>query len=119
MKTICGTQIAESTSPSCDAEPSRSSMTANASATGAKAVPSIEVVRPRKRSRKSRSSSGPSRLRSVTLFGPAPQPEIRLPERHSLLVGVGTLAQHHADLRLPLHLRRAGGGEVGPPGETA
>jgi hypothetical protein len=38
MKTTCGTQIAASTNPSWLAVPSRSSMTAKASATGANAA---------------------------------------------------------------------------------
>src|SRR4051794_22740661 len=63
-KTTTGSDRAASTRPRSALDPVRS-RTANASATFANALPTNEVVRPRKRRRKSRRPSGPARRRSI------------------------------------------------------
>ena len=68
-----GICLAASTRPRSEVDPVRSS-TANASATGAIALPAIEIVRPAKSSRNCRSRSGPSRLTSVTTSSGAGTP---------------------------------------------
>src|SRR5262245_9491369 len=94
MKTSCGTIRAASTSPRSDAEPVRS-RTANAIATGAIALPKNEIPRARKRRRNSRRASGPRRLRGLgTLVDVAPQPCVRLLERHRLRVHVYRVRIH-------------------------
>src|SRR5215218_8589915 len=76
----------------------------------AKEPPTNEMVRPRKRSRNSRSARAPSLRNSRALLPVALQPGVGLPERHRLLVRVAV----GCGLRLELLLARAGADAVGP-----
>src|SRR4051812_28109757 len=99
------------TKPRSAFEPVRS-RTAKASARFANALPTNEIVRPEKRSRNSRSASGP-RLRSA-LLPVAHEPRVGLPERHRLLVGLAVVAQVGGGLRPELLLARAVADALGP-----
>src|SRR5215208_1354371 len=78
----------------------------------ANALPTNEMVRPRKSRRNSRSARAP-RLRSA-LLPVALQPGVGLPERHSLLVRLAVGAEVGGRGLLEFLLARAGANAVGP-----
>src|SRR6478672_7060091 len=92
MNRTVGTWRAVSTMPSFVVDWVRSS-TANESATGAIALPAIEIVRPAKSRRNSRSRSGPSRLTLRARLPVARQALPRLPERRDPVVRLRLLAR--------------------------
>src|SRR4051812_35334385 len=104
----CASVHAANERPTAVALPPRS-RTANATAMGARYVPTYEIARPVKRSLK---------LRSSIAIGPAPETFIRLPERHCKVVlarvlsGVAELELHVLDEFLELHASADGVGPV-------